>query len=510
MKSMKDKHHNHKTGLYILLIILGIIISTPSIILCVLSIVKGSDFEDLAKVDFFALVSVVVTIWAGLNIANYFDKKEYEDFKDKIEQDLEVTNERINDSFSSFEKQFDFEIKKQIANLDSIQENLFNNLHEQFLNALLVTEQDVMSSFLYTQFSTKELIRSGIPYDSLICIENVFSQVYKLYYSEGSSKIGLRIGVKVEQGLAEITKVEKHDMDNLIKGYLLFRKAEFLYYSGRTNDNKTISVGLLNKASENYLKSFSLLNIFIIKYDGPETDSTYVGDVDNKKYSVYYANTLGSLYYNLYKKSMNNDCLNKALFYCSCAVQWVEKKFEREVYYRNYGVVIEEIKNNDCLHKAKEQYIKALNTADINQKLLHCLVSVSDKIINGILNITPVSPNEERIIKLCSHKYMDFLEKLSENDVDSAIRETKELWRYCILASRVVPNGVDGYLYMAIYYRDLYLLEIAKSNKKNRSYLEKAQNEIQTTKMLSPDNKLMLVVERDINNLFKSVDKEYH
>ena len=82
--------------------------------------------------------------------------------------------------------------------------------------------------------------------------------------------------------------------------------------------------------------------------------------------------------------------------------------------------------------------------------------------------------------------------------------------RYCMLASRVFPNDVDGYLYMAVYYRDLYLLEISKSNKKNRSYLDSAQNEIQTAKMISPENRLMLVVERDINNLFKSLDKTYN
>ena len=504
---MKDIHRNHKTGLYILLIILGILISTPSIILCVLSIAKGSDFEDLAKVDFFALVSVVVTIWAGLNIANYFDKKEYEDFKDKIEQDLEATNDRITESFK---EQFDREVNSKIADLENVQEKLYNNLHEQFLNALLVTEKDAMSSFLYTLFSTRELMRLDIPYDNLICIENVFSQVYKLYYSEGSSNIGLRIGAKAEQGLAEIQKAENSDSDDLIKGYLLFRKAEFLYYSGRTNDNQTIGARLLNKAIENYLKSCRLLNIFIIECDGQGTDSTYAGDMVNKKYSAYFANTLGSLYYNLYKNSKNNDCLKMALFYCSCAVQWVEKKYEREVYYRNYGVAIESTKDNDYLHKAKEQYIKALNTADINQKLLHCLVSVSDKIINDILNITPVSPDEERKIKLCSHQYWDFLEKLSENDVDAAIRETEELRRYCMLASRVFPNDVDGYLYMAVCYRDLYLLEIAKTNQKNRSYLDSAQNEIQTAKMISPENRLMLVVERDINNLFKSLDKTYN
>lgn len=507
---MKDIHSNHKTRLYIILIILGLIISMPSIVMCALLLEKGAGFEDMVKVDIFTLISVIVTIWAGLNIANYFDKKEYEDFKNKIERDIENTNDRITESFSIIKEQFDCEINNKKANLDRIQENLYRNLHEQFLNALLVTEHDVMSSFFYKHFSTNELVRSDIPYDSLICIENVFSQVYTLYYSEGSSKIGMRIGAKAEQGLAEIQKAEKYDVDDLIKGYLLFRKAELLYYSGRTNDNKTISVGLLNKASENYLKSFSLLNIFIIIYDGPETDSTYVGDLINKKYSAYFANTLGSLYYNLYKKSKNNDCLEMAQFYCFCAVQWVEKKYEREVYYRNYGVMIEEVKDDDYLYKAKEQYIKALNTSEINQKLLHCLVSVSGKIIDGILHITSVPPDEERKIKLCSHQYWDFLEKLSENDVDAAIRETEELRRYCMLASRVFPNDVDGYLYMAVYYRDLYLLEIAKTNQKNRSYLDSAQNEIQTAKMISPENRLMLVVERDINNLFKSLDKTYN
>ena len=432
------------------------------------------------KVDIFTLISVIVTIWAGLNIANYFDKKEYEDFKDKIEQDLEATNDRITESFK---EQFDREVNSKIADLENVQEKLYNNLHEQFLNALLVTEKDAMSSFLYTLFSTRELMRLDIPYDNLICIENVFSQVYKLYYSEGSSNIGLRIGAKAEQGLAEIQKAENSDADDLIKGYLLFRKAEFLYYSGRTNDNQTIGARLLNKAIENYLKSCRLLNIFIIECDGQGTDSTYAGDMVNKKYSAYFANTLGSLYYNLYKNSKNNDCLKMALFYCSCAVQWVEKKYEREIYYRNYGVAIESTKDNDYLHKAKEQYIKAFNTADINQKLLHCLVSVSDKII---------------------------IEKLSENDFDAAIRETEELRRYCMLASRVFPNDVDGYLYMAVCYRDLYLLEIAKTNQKNRSYLDSAQNEIQTAKMISPENRLMLVVERDINNLFESLDKTYN
>ena len=415
---MKDIHSNHKTRLYIILIILGLIISIPSIVMCALLLEKGAGFEDMVKVDIFTLISVIVTIWAGLNIANYFDKKEYEDFKNKIERDIENTNDRITESFSIIKEQFDCEINNKKANLDRIQENLYRNLHEQFLNALLVTEQDVMSSFFYKHFSTNELVRSDIPYDSLICIENIFNQVYTLYYSEGSSKIGMRIGAKAEQGLVEIKKAEEYDVDDLIKGYLLFRKAELLYYSGRTNDNQTIGARLLNNAIENYLKSCRILNLFIIIYDGSETDSTYVGDLINKKYSAYFANTLGSLYYNLYKKSKNCDCLKMAQFYCSCAVQWIEKKYEREVYYRNYGVMIEEVKDNNYLYKAKEQYIKALNTSEINQKLLHCLVSVSGKIIDRILHIAPVDPSEEREIKLCSHQYWDFLEKLSENDVE--------------------------------------------------------------------------------------------
>lgn len=213
---MKDIHSNHKTRLYIILIILGLIISIPSIVMCALLLEKGAGFEDMVKVDIFTLISLIVTIWAGLNIANYFDKKEYEDFKNKIERDIENTNDRITESFSIIKEQFDCEINNKKANLDRIQENLYRNLHEQFLNALLVTEQDVMSSFFYKHFSTNELVRSDIPYDSLICIENVFSQVYKLYCSESSSNIGLRIGAKAEQGLAEIKKAEEYDVDDLI------------------------------------------------------------------------------------------------------------------------------------------------------------------------------------------------------------------------------------------------------------------------------------------------------
>ena len=48
---------------------------------------------------------------------------------------------------------------------------------------------------------------------------------------------------------------------------------------------------------------------------------------------------------------------------------------------------------DDKLTKAKKQYNKAMKTRDFSENLLHCIISISDKIINKKLNIPSTKPD---------------------------------------------------------------------------------------------------------------------
>lgn len=488
MNNKNGKRKPNRKGLYFIIVFLGLLIMTPGIVACVYLIINKISLANMIKIDLLSILSLIVTVWAGLNIANYFDKKEYEVFKEKTESDINNMKEELRNEANDNKKAMNVE-------LDIIRENIVDNFLEQFLNALLNTEEDVMSSYFYQQYSCT-IPNKDIPYGKLISIENQFCQVFRLYRIQKHQNIH----PVVIKGVEIIDSIESIILDNLTKGYLEFRKAEFLFYDGKTNNDLKDSITFLNSAEKMYFSSSEIFGIHVDKFIDDKTKPSYLDTNDSKKLSAYYANTIGEIYRRYYDICGKSESLHRAKFYYFCSSAWSGDGYEREVYYRNYGVLIEMTDEGDKLINAKKQYNKAMKTRDFSENLLHCIISISDKIINKKLNIPSAKPDVDRDIKLSSQQYMLSLNSLTKDDYLEIYKELNELQINSLLTISNISHSHDGYLYLAIYYRDMFIVKKSQGEEIN-DYLDKAEIEINIAKKIYPCHNLVRIIDRDIQDL---------
>ena len=483
---MKDR--NGKKGLYVLLGTIGMIFLLPNAITCLYVIINGESVKDVVGVEALSAVSLMLTVWACLNIFNYVDKKEYEKLKESVKYDVE----QMKKEHLSLQSQVESLINQNNNRLNSISSSVNRNYREQFLSALLYTENDVMSGYFYGEYC--ELNDDAIPYDRLLSIENTFAQVYTLYCNGDKNR---RVPNKVDQILPEIERLIPQINDKTTQGYLQFRKAEFKFYDGSTDNNNAIGSRKMLDAEKYYLLSSDTLGIFLINYEDSISNITYSGDSKKKYISAYYANTLGEIHRKVYEVGKESDQLEVALFYYQCCTSWLETSYAREVYYRNYGVLLE--KSQEPFEKAKEQYKKAMATGQISKNLMHCLLSISDKIINQTLSIQSISPDKERTPKLSSTEFIKQVKTLSEDKMNCVNNELSELRINSSIAINLFSDNPDGYLYSAIYYRDLYIVDDHDS--KDITHLDEAERMILTALVLNANNPLARIVKRDIDDM---------
>lgn len=382
----------------------------------------------------------------------------------------------------------------------------------QFLQELLKTNIDTMSSYLFDAFD-KLKDDNDYRYEELVIIEQLFYQVYQIHYNSNSNMDNEILATKAMRGIKNIQNYLKSydEKNNLLYGYLKFRKAEFYYYWGWHSRKRNEVITNLSRAIDTYFEVEHIFGIDIIR-DANINDSTKFNG-SNIDISAYYANTIGSAY-NEMRCEEYYEC---AEYYCSCAVEWSEKDFENEVYKRNYGIALE---RNGKFTEAKEQYLKAVNSNKINSKNLHTLLSIIHKIVSEKLNIELyVNPEEDRKIKLCSDKYMkNCVNTLKSDDIKSIVENLQELKKYCQISSKIYPNNKDNYSYMTIYYIDCLILDFCNKEKsKLLSILNDAKRELEVLKVIAPyyidkngkkQNGLTEVLAKDIKSIEEEINKK--
>ena len=338
-----------------------------------------------------------------------------------------------------------------------------------------------MSTYFIEEFSNDN---EDYNYGELIVIEQLFSQVYQIHYSD--TKVDFEIlSNKADSGIKSIKSFmnENKKRSELMEKYIKFREAEFYYYAGWNliKDNKEKSIWMLEKAIDIYS---DIASLFKVEVDNI-TKTHIKGD---RRLSAYFYNTIGSCY-NQIGNPKNNDI---AECYCSYAAN-LEKNHNS--YYRNYGIALE---NNDKKEEAKEQYIKAFEI-NHNLKTLHCIISIIDKMINDNLNIKyPISYKEERSPKLGSSEH---IEKINI-DFNKIKEELNELEKYCKILKSLFPMSIDNFIYMTIYYRDSIIVDLCKKdNSKILEYIKLAENELIVLESIAKDNPLTKILRKDIDTL---------
>lgn len=502
-----------------LVLIAGIGVLTAVPVICACGFLKqtGASAKDLIEVDMMALMALLVTVWAGLNIANYFDKKEYENFQAKIEEDIkqksdqfdEILDGRITDAKDEYER-----LNRDATNsLDLVKSEMRKNYQEQFLSALctlLDVKTELVSAYFYDRYSETFPDLSAFQYGKLISVEHDFCQVFQLYQAKKYEKIE----ALVQKGLRLIEELRKENPDQLTKSYLLYREAGFYHYDGITRTHIVQRKGLLETACERYFKWSKESGITVVKYNGEQNPPAYKGGTnpDDKQYSAFLANALGEVYRLLLEtvdegSPEKKDYSRKAEFYYSCAAEWSDETIEREVYYRNYGFAIEKTRDGeDWLSKAKAQYTKAMRIGDLSEHLLHSVISVSDKIINVKMNISDFTKSE-RTPALGSEEYFRSIPALTETEKKDILAEMKELRDNASTACLLYSNKHDGYLYLAIYYRNQYILDKPAGNKDAAKWLTEAEDQIRIAELISRENIVVLAVKKDIEGLRKYDDQ---
>ena len=156
------------------------------------------------------IISLAITIWAGLSISNLVSRKDVDYLKATLEKLQQTT---------------DAEVKPFI---DQSQRTIF----QQFLVEMERAQDDPIAQYFVKQFREKSG-QSNIPYAQLIEIEALMAQVVSrhksdYFYDEVLIKLA-REGVE---------SIERLENCTAIKEYLAYRKARFWFYMGYCDENR--------------------------------------------------------------------------------------------------------------------------------------------------------------------------------------------------------------------------------------------------------------------------------
>ena len=400
-----------------------IIITTITIVsIIIITFIKSNNSVEKYEADLMAsglaIIGIAISVWAGLNIANAIEKKEVEDIKgllEKLSKEISNKSNEINNTKKSIEMA-ENRVKTINSQVDLLrnEKQLLN--YNVFLQELLSTGYDMMSKYFYNKFSEDNIDWKEL--SGMVLMEQIFSQVYKVY-GEASKDKSILIeksnqGIKIAEDLAEkLSKASNLNQKELIKNYLQYRIADFYFMKGYMVETNQ-SYKQFEYAAKEYEELYKLFDINIV---GVGSILNKYEKVRNPELVRYFANTIGESYSKITHNPPDNDtqennilyfdeCSDKAIFYLDIAAKLNEELSEKEVYYRNLGCAYErrdeyhnEVGKN--AEKIIDYYTKALK-AIISyeedkrrvQKVYHTLLSYYEVYLEKKLNYEIKYDNE--------------------------------------------------------------------------------------------------------------------
>lgn len=375
-----------------------------------------------------SIIGIAITVWLSLNIANALDKKEIENAVIKVN-----------------------ELEEKVGPLNTQFEPFRSSIKHAFLTEVYKTQKDLISLWLYRQFSENSQNFSSALYYELFLIEQKFSETYMLHNQPDSSiNLSTIVDTTVNR-IEQLLQDRSMTSDNpLILFFLRWRMEELRFYRGYCSDiDKEQAISDFEYASKKipYLAAFLLtdpqkwayaehkrINLLTIDTDG---------DDSAKEIVAYLCNTMGEALSKLIQYDAKNNSKQKlALAYCKRSVDLHE---ERETYHRNYGCALERIdKTNNDFGNNKAEIIKhytmsvqlALKNIDdplTLQKPFRVLLSYYERSIRASLQCQ------------MSGAYAFLFSEKSIADIDSkllrnAVGEISDFFRYAQLSVKIVPQ----------------------------------------------------------------------
>lgn len=421
------------------IIITGILLARSIVIYSTISITAVEELEKFIEADGwmelgFSVISIAVSVWLGINIANLIDRKQIYELEDRIKeskekikkQEIEIDH-KINNTKN--------EVESEIKDINNDIENRFYKT--RFIDKLMETKNLYESSlYLYEFFGDN----NDADYKSLFEIENEYVLCAEAYENVKWEKA---YGHS-DQGLMLLSNSK---IQEKYKEYFLIRRSDFLFYKNIVlTHNRALGVFSTNEL----LESIDLYEEMIRLMDNdPNRDSKFIG---------YLYNTIGYTYDILTRKSKDENEKRK---YSSLSIENMETSVrhnDKGRYYRNLGLTYE---HSGKLKKAKECYMASFEKDPRDYKAYNNIVSIILKELDQKFNMSS---------RFDEHTLLSGLNGVNEMDKVTLLDELKQISKYEEFAEKANPWFEDIYFNTCKMYMYFYIFSGYKTTK----YIETA------------------------------------
>ena len=430
------------------------------------------------------VVAIAIAVWAGLNIANAFDRRELLDYTSTLRE----TNESVRNEL----------------------EETKTTLHERYLEEFLLALYSSMDpqhmrisrwlSVILQQ--NKKLVTT----DGLIKLtkyETVYNRIVLLKRQRSSPDSILIEAASVSEHIKKT--IEEYGNRNDISAYLHFLLAELSCYSGFAYIGKSAfaeGVKKFQNAADEYQEYVYRRTHFDIRKHSSWGDNHTQQENEEMAYLL---NSIGSCYSECILcfvstnesekekieqlKWNEQDYFQKAKKCCELSTLIQERaSVRREVYYRNYGCVFEREymyqtyingqSESYLLEEAGKQFEKAYSVDRSNSSIYHTIISNYDKRIRLKLMI-PIKVNPKGIPPF----------NLRPSLIDASRTEIGELLKqqapYIEAAKRLYP--VDCRFEYFYIQSCIYHSLIAQDENRSKQYLNEATEALPFLEKISPN-----------------------
>lgn len=217
---------------------------------------KGTSCESTLLSTGLGIIGLAISVWGGLNIASTLNLKELEVLKKDIEQ---------------LKGQTDLEIRPFVEQNRAA-------LLQQLIVELERKQEDPIAQYFLKQFRAIPSTETNIPYVMLIEIETLITQValrHRSGYKYDETLIKL-----ADEGLNRIEKIQDCDQ---VKQYLIYRKADFMFYKGYCDKDRV-------ESAKDFMNTTKIL-ITELSYDSLKEDFR-----SDDRAAAYLDNMLGEAY----------------------------------------------------------------------------------------------------------------------------------------------------------------------------------------------------------------------
>lgn len=404
------------------------------------SFIAESNWIDIG----LSIISIAVSVWLGINIANLIDRKQIENLNARMEDldnKIEKSETWLRDeerNILNLDDKIENKEKKLETKISSINIDIENRFYKtRFIEELMKTKDLYESAFyLYDIFYNN----NEVDYQELYQIESEYLRCITAYETTNWTETYSH----AIKGLSLINELKKKEKK---QEYFFVRKGDFLFYKNIALTHNNTLGEFSNKELE---ESISLYKKIINLVDDDSKKS--------QKFIGYLYNTIGYTYDILHVLSKDEDdkkrYSNLSINNMSIAVQYNNKGR----YYRNLGLAYQHEGN---LEKAKECYKIAFEKNPKDYKAYNNRLAIVLRELDVKFDINNRFDNNVLLSEL---------KGVDSQDKCILLKELKEVLKYQEFAEKsncwfedIQYNTCKMYMYLYVFsnYRKTKYIELA-------------------------------------------------